>query len=139
MKKSTGQIIYYSESETKCFDVESYEDITELPEMVEITDGNDCIRRYIPSRLNPTTIIISGEEIVSLDSTTMKRIAKFNLEKENEFLLKEINDKKKEIAELQEQEKEMRNRFEKAIDKFHEIMETVLTKKKFKKSLFFGK
>ena len=56
--------------------------------------------------------IETGEEIVKLDPTTMKRIARYNLEKENAA-----------IADLEQKEQVLRDRFRKAIATFKEIME----------------
>ena len=61
----------------------------------------------------------TGEEIVKLDPTTMKRIARYNLEKENAALLEEI----KKHKDLEQKEEVLRDRFRKAIATFKEIME----------------
>lgn len=122
-KLGSGQLIYYSDKEMKCFRVESYEDITYPPDQIEITTVADEKPVFLPATLNPTTVIITGKEIVQLDPTTMRRIAKYNLEQENESLLKDINQKREELAELQGKEDELRKRFAKAINIFSGIME----------------
>ena len=86
----TGQIIYFSNQKMMCFDVESIEDITEPPEQIETTPVYGETRTYVPAMMNPTTLIVTGKELVKLDPTTMKRIARYNLEEENAALLKEI-------------------------------------------------
>lgn len=61
----------------------------------------------------PTTakaVVELRQQIIELDPTTMKRIARFNLEKENENLLKEIEQHKKEIDGLKEQYKGLSER-----------------------------
>ena len=73
--------------------------------------------------MNPTTLIVTGKELVKLDPTTMKRIARYNLEEENAALLKEIEERKKVIANLEQKEEVLRDRFRKAIATFKEIME----------------
>ena len=119
----TGQIIYFSNQEMMCFDVESIEDITEPPEQIETTSVYGEIRTYVPAMMNPTTLIVTGKELVKLDPTTMKRIARYNLEEENAALLKEIEERKKAIADLEQKEDVLRDRFRKAIATFKKIME----------------
>ncbi len=119
----TGQIIYFSNQKMMCFDVESIEDITEPPEQIETTSVYGKTRTYVPAMMNPTTLIVTGKELVKLDPTTMKRISRYNLEKENTALLKEIEERKKVIANLEQKEDVLRDRFRKAIATFKEIME----------------
>lgn len=119
----TGQIIYFSNQKMMCFDVEFIEDITEPPEQIETTSVYGETRTYVPAMMNPTTLIVTGKELVKLDPTTMKRIARYNLEEENAALLKEIEERKKVIANLEQKEDVLRDRFRKAIATFKEIME----------------
>ena len=119
----TGQIIYFSNQKMMCFDVESIENITEPPEQIETTSVYGGTRTYVPAMMNPTTLIVTGKELVKLDPTTMKRIARYNLEEENAALLKEIEERKKAIADLEQKEDVLRDRFRKAIATFKEIME----------------
>lgn len=91
----TGQIIYFSNQKMMCFDVESIEDITEPPEQIETTSVYGETRTYAPAIMNPTTLYVTGKEIVKLDPTTMKRIARYNLEEENKSLLEEIAERKR--------------------------------------------
>lgn len=119
----TGQIIYFSNQKMMCFDVESIENITEPPEQIETTSVYVETRTYVPAMMNPTTLVVTGKELVKLDPTTMKRIARYNLEKENAALLKEIEERKKVIADLEQKEDVLRDRFRKAIATFKEIME----------------
>ena len=119
----TGQIIYFNNQKMICFDVESIEDITEPPELIETKSVYGKTRTYVPAMMNPTTLIVTGKELVKLDPTTMKRIARYNLEEENAALLKEIEERKKVIANLEQKEEVLRDRFRKAIATFKEIME----------------
>lgn len=119
----TGQIIYFSNQKMMCFDVESIEDITEPPEQIETTSVYGGIRTYVPAMMKPTTLIVTGKELVKLDPTTMKRIARYNLEEENKSLLEEIAERKKVIDDLEQKEQVLRDRFKKAISTFKEIME----------------
>ncbi len=120
---STGQIIYFSDQKLMCFGVESIEDITDPEEQIETTTAYDGMRTYIQAIMKPTTLVVTGEEMVKLDPTTMKRIARYNLEKENKALLKEITERKKVIDDLEQKEQVLRDRFRKAISTFKEIME----------------
>lgn len=119
----TGQIIYFSNQKMMCFDIESIEDITEPPEQIETTSVYGGTRTYVPAMMNPTTLIVTGKELVKLDPTTMKRIARYNLEKENAALLEEIKKHKETIADFEQKEQVLRDRFKKAIAAFKEIME----------------
>lgn len=119
----TGQIIYFSNQKMMCFDVESIENITEPPEQIETTSVYGGARTYVPAMMNPTTLIVTGKELVKLDPTTMKRIARYNLEKENAALLEEIKKHKETIADFEQKEQVLRDRFKKAIAAFKEIME----------------
>lgn len=119
----TGQIIYFSNQKMMCFDVESIENITEPPEQIETTSVYGGTRTYVPAMMNPTTLIVTGKELVKLDPTTMKRIARYNLEKENAALLEEIKKHKETIADFEQKEQVLRDRYRKAIATFKEIME----------------
>ena len=119
----TGQIIYFSNQKMMCFDVESIEDITEPPEQIETTSVYGDTRTYAPAIMNPTTLYVTGKELVKLDPTTMKRIARYNLEEENKSLLEEIAERKKVIDDLEQKEQVLSDRFKKAISTFKEIME----------------
>ena len=55
--------------------------------------------------------------------TNNTTIARYNLEEENAALLKEIEERKKVIADLEQKEDVLRGRFRKAIATFKEIME----------------
>lgn len=119
-----GQIIFYDSDKMMCFGVTHF--IVKEPEkqMIEATLAGDEERHFIQSTPEPICAFIeTGEEIVKLDPTTMKRIARYNLEKENEALLKKIKKHKKSIAELEQKEDVLRDRFRKAIAAFKEIME----------------
>lgn len=119
----TGQIIYFSDQKLMCFGVESIEDITYPTEQIETTSVHDEIGTYVLSIMNPTTLMVTGKELVKLDPTTMKRIARYNLEEENKALLREITERKKVVDDLEQKEQVLRDRFKKAISTFKEIME----------------
>ena len=119
-----GQIIFYDSDKMMCFDVTHFMAKEPEKQMIEATLAGDEERHFIQSTPEPICAFIeTGEEIVKLDPTTMKRIARYNLEKENAALLKEINEHKKKIADIQQEEEVLRDRFKKAISMFKEIMD----------------
>lgn len=120
----TGQIIFYDNEEMMCFNVEHFlwqDPPTELLDTTALTDEAQSF--IINARSQPTVVYLEKEsEIIKLDPTTMKRIARYNLEKENAALLEEIKKHKEAIADLEQKEDVLRNRFRKAITTFKEIM-----------------
>lgn len=120
----TGQIIFYDSDKMMCFDVKKFMVKEPEKQMIETTLAGDEERHFIQSTPEPICVFIeTGEELVKLDPTTMKRIARYNLEEENAALLKEIEERKKVIANLEQKEDVLRNRYRKAIATFKEIME----------------
>ena len=120
----TGQIIFYDSDKMMCFDVKKFMVKEPEKQMIETTLIGDEERHFIQSTPEPICVFIeTGEELVKLDPTTMKRIARYNLEEENAALLKEIEERKKVIANLEQKEDVLRDRFRKAIATFKEIME----------------
>ena len=122
--ESTGQLIFYDDKEMVCFDVTHFMLKEPEKQMIEATVLDDGEKHFIRSILEPTVIYLeTGKEMVKLDPTTMKRIARYNLEEENATLLKEIEERKKVIDDLEQKEQVLRDRFKKAISAFKEIME----------------
>ena len=120
----TGQIIFYDSSKMMCFDVTHFMVKEPEKQMIETRFLGDEERHFIYSPPEPICAFIeTGEEIVKLDPTTMKRIARYNLEKENTALLEEIKKHKEVITDLEQKEDVLRDRFRKAITTFKEIME----------------
>lgn len=120
----TGQIIFYDSDKMMCFDVKKFMVKEPEKQTIEVTLAGDEERHFIQSTPEPICVFIeTGEEIVKLDPTTMKRIARYNLEKGNEALLKEIETRKKAIDDLEQKEQVLSDRFRKAIATFKEIME----------------
>lgn len=121
----TGQLIFYDNEEMMCFNVEHFLWQDPPAELLDITALTDEVQTFITSsRTQPTVVYLEkADEIIKLDPTTMKRIARYNLEKENAALLKEIEERKKVIDDLEQKEQVLRDRFEKAISVFKEIME----------------
>ena len=120
----TGQIIFYDSDKMMCFGVKNFMVKEPEKQTIEVTLVGDEERHFIQSTPEPICVFIeTGEEIVKLDPTTMKRIARYNLEKENEALLKEIETRKKAIDYLEQKEQVLSDRFRRAIATFKEIME----------------
>lgn len=120
----TGQIIFYDSDKMMCFDVKKFMVKEPEKQMIETTLAGDEERHFIQSTPEPICVFIeTGEELVKLDPTTMKRIARYNLEEENKSLLEEIAERKKVIDDLEQKEQVLRDRFRKAIAAFKEIME----------------
>lgn len=120
----TGQIIFYDSDKMMCFDVKKFMVKEPEKQMIETTLAGDEERHFIQSTPEPICVFIeTGEELVKLDPTTMKRIARYNLEKENAALLEEIKKHKETIADFEQKEDVLRDRFKKAISTFKEIME----------------
>ena len=71
----TGQIIYFSNQKLMCFGVESIEDITDPADQIETTSAFDDMRTYIPAIMKPTTLVVTGEEMVNLIVQTMEIIS----------------------------------------------------------------
>lgn len=121
----TGQLIFYDNEEMMCFNVEHFLWQDPPVELLDITALTDEVQAFITSsRTQPTVVYLEkADEIIKLDPTTMKRIARYNLEEENATLLKEIEERKKVIDDLEQKEQVLRDRFKKAISAFKEIME----------------
>lgn len=121
----TGQLIFYDNEEMMCFNVEHFLWQDPPAELLDITALTDEVQAFITSsRTQPTVVYLEkADEIIKLDPTTMKRIARYNLEEENATLLKEIEERKKVIDDLEQKEQVLRDRFKKAISAFKEIME----------------
>ena len=120
----TGQLIFYDNEEMMCFNVTHFMLKEPEKQMIEAMALDDDEKHFIRSIPEPTVIYLeTGKEMVKLDPTTMKRIARYNLEEENATLLKEIEERKKAIADLEQKEQVLRDRFKKAISAFKEIME----------------
>ena len=121
----TGQLIFYDNEEMMCFNVEHFLWQDPPPEIIDITALTDEVQTFIETAESRPTVayLEKHNELVKLDPTTMKRIARYNLEEENKTLLKEIEDRKKVIDDLGQKEQILRDRFGKTIAAFKEIMD----------------
>lgn len=121
----TGQLIFYDNEEMICYNVEHFLWQDCPLDLLDVTALTDEVQSFVNSSMARTTVayLKKETEIIKLDPTTMKRIARYNLEKENETLLKEIENHKKVIADLKQKEDVLHDRFRNAISTFREIME----------------
>lgn len=119
------QCILYDEETMKCFGGRFLGITMEEPEQIDVSALEDTNQRFIRG-ISKTTAEMTCElshEIIQLDPTTMKRIGKFNLEKENESLIKEIESHKKEIDDLKELYKTLQERLQTISDISSDIWE----------------
>lgn len=121
----TGQLIFYDNEEMMCFNVKHFLWQDPPLELLDVTALTDEVQSFVTSsKTRPTVVYLEkADEIIKLDPTTMKRIARYNLEEENKSLLEEIAERKKVIDDLEQKEQILRERFGKAISAFKEIMD----------------
>lgn len=123
--EKNGQIIFYDDEQMMCFDVLHFLWQDAPPDIIDITAYTDKVRSFVTASTSRPTVayLRKNKELVKLDPTTMKRIARYNLEEENKALFKEIEERKKVIDDLEQKEQVLRNRFKKAIATFKKIMD----------------
>lgn len=106
-------VILYDEKEMKCYGGYLGNFKVENPIPFDVTALSDTCRQIIKMPQTTANAILDLRyQIAELDPTTMKRIARFNLEKENEELLEEIERNKKAIESLKSEYKELEKRLE---------------------------
>lgn len=107
------KVILYDEKEMKSYGGYITEWTMGCSRELDATPLEDCHRTIIT--IPPTTakaVVELRQQIIELDPTTMKRIARFNLEKENDGLLFEIEQNKKKIEGLKGEYEELLKRLE---------------------------
>lgn len=105
------KVIIYDEKEMKSYGgYLSDWQIGSSRELDATTLDADCRTIITIPPTKARAVVELRQQIIELDPTTMKRIARFNLEKENEDLLKEIEQRKKEIEGLKERYKDLGER-----------------------------
>lgn len=122
---NNAQVILYDEDQMQCFGgyLSGFEIEYQKPIFTPIEDSFSTMSiKPIGPSYAYTTLKLE-HEIIQLDPTTMKRIAKYNLEKENEGLLKEIEKNKKEIEGLKELYKTLQERLQAISDIGSDIWE----------------
>lgn len=119
------KVILYDEDQMQCFGGYLSGVTMSEPDKIDIHTLEEDNERYIRGRMN-TTVDMTIElqhEIIQLDPATMKKIAKYNLEKENEVLVKEIEKHKKEIENLKKSYKTLQERLQTISDIGSDIWE----------------
>lgn len=107
----TVKVIMYDEKEMKSYGGYIAEWEMSSPRELDVTTlDNDCTKIIAIPPTTAKAVVELRQRIIELDPTTMKRIARFNLEKENEDLLKEIKMHKKEIEGLEKRYKDLKER-----------------------------
>lgn len=107
------RVIVYSEDEMKSYGGYLAEWKVDGRRELDAILLEDCCRKIV--KLPPTTaqaIVCLREEIIELDPTTMKRIGRYNLEKENEELLYQIKSNERKIESLKKEYEELQGRLE---------------------------
>ena len=107
------QILIYDDKEMHVFEVLSFIPDEIKFEEFDISSLEDYSKKVVmvPHIIYTASIHI-GEQLAELDPTTMKRIARYNLEKENEELLEEIKQRKVYLGELNEEFRNLSDRLE---------------------------
>lgn len=105
------KVILYDEDEMKSFGGYLSGVAMQEPEITILEDASHRVIRGMSNTSADITIELQ-HEIIQLDPTTMKRIAKYNLEKESKGLLIEIEKNKKQIEDLKEMYKSLQKRLQ---------------------------
>lgn len=107
------QILLYDEKEMHIFDVIGYYPEEPLVEPVDITTIEQIqTKRAIFQDWSYKVEIAVGKVKAELDSTTMKRIAKYNLDKDFEELNRQIKSAEERLKNLNEQAEEKEQKLE---------------------------
>lgn len=111
MFRDKVNVILYDEEEMKCYGgyIGKFTVGNPIPSDVTMLEDN-YIHIIKTPPITATAILELRHQIVELDPTTMKRIARFSLEKENEELLEEIERNKRKIENLKSEYKELEER-----------------------------
>ena len=112
-----GQILFYDESGMRVFDCSLFD--IQPPEQTEldVTGLEDMeTQTIIRTGTTATASITLGETKAELDPTTMKRIAKYNLDKDFEEINRKIESAKSQLKALQDEISVKENKLE-TIDK----------------------
>lgn len=128
------KVILYDEDKMECFGGYLSEITIGKQLEIDVTNLKCSNERFVRGIADNTAEIVNklNHEIIQLHPTTMKRIARHNLEKENHGLLKEIEKNKKEIEDLKKLYKTLQERLQTITDIGSNIWEngTKYTEKK---------
>lgn len=116
-KNKQPQIIFFNNNDMKCYTLNNLKITNDLPEITSIYD----YERYNSGQIIEAFVntSCSGEigDKIELDNVTMKKIAKYNAEKDVELLIRKKKVIEDEIKQLQEQKKIEEQKF-KQLSKF---------------------
>jgi hypothetical protein len=120
LKPTKGQIFFYCEDEMECYQVRYITEVEHGCTKFDTTCLEDTQEHFmlIPNDFVTASFEV-GEHIVRLDDTTMKRIAKYNLDKEFENInerIKNANNKLKCLNEELEMKKKKLEAMDKLVD-----------------------
>lgn len=117
-----GQIIYYDDENMMCYTVNAYKVQDNTP-MVDITSSHDFQRQYVKGIPDYEVDFEVGSK-VELDPTMMRRIAKYNSEKDIEILQKKKEKLQEEIKQLEENKEKQTKRLQSVKDFLAEFFGT---------------
>lgn len=105
MKTNKINVIIYSEDTLQAYDANpiNFEIKSETPYIDFCTLTSTCMERCLGVPTHTLQMELRELTKAELDPTTMKRIARYNLEKTNEVLTKEIDFKEAKLKHLTEQ------------------------------------
>lgn len=99
-----SQILFYEENEMRIFDCSLFDTQTPVQTEIDCTELEDTYTKtIIRTGTTATANITLGETKAELDPTTMKRIAKYNLDKDFEDLNRKIKSVESRLQSLNEE------------------------------------
>lgn len=117
-----GQMIYYDDDKMECYTITAYS-VTDKTPMLNVAKSSDFIQQYIKG-LPDYEVDFEIASKVELDPTMMKRIAKYNEEKDIENLQNKKEKLQEEIKQLEENKKKQENRLQSVKDFILEFFST---------------
>lgn len=111
------QILFYDDNEMHVFEVLDFRPDKLEHDLVDMTTIEDDFQKVVMvPHTKYTASIHIGEQLAELDPTTMKRIAKYNLDKENEALMEKIKKRTVALDKLNDTYAELSDRLERIKD-----------------------
>lgn len=119
------QILFYDDNEMHIFEVLDFRPDKPEHDLVDMTTLEDDFQKVVMvPHTQYTASIHIGDQLAELDPITMKRIARYNLDKENESLLNAIKRRKTDLDKLSEEYKNLSDRLERIKDIGADIWES---------------
>lgn len=120
-----GQMIFYDDENMMCYSVNAY-NVQDNTPMMDITCSHDFQRQYVKGMPDYEIDLEIGSK-VDLDPTMMRRIAKYNSEKDIEILQKKKEKLQEEIEQLEENKEKQEKRLQSVKDFISEFFDTTHT------------